>query len=106
MMGTSVKPEGAMIRIRSQIELGRAIREHRKAAKMSQIDLARLADTTMETVSRIETGRYENCGFALVLRLMDALDLEMGFSSSADPVADDDFSDIDAAVAPFPGGGR
>lgn len=55
---------------------GRHLRHWRSARKLSQLDLASLADTTPRHVSFVETGRSRP-GHALILRLANALTLSM-----------------------------
>lgn len=91
-----------MIPIGSLSELGLAIREQRKEQGLTQAQLADLTGTVAETLSKIETGRYDNCGFALILRIMKSLNMELGFHpiSGFDADTDDDYSDIEAAAGP------
>lgn len=58
--------------------LGKQIRELRKQRGMTQVELAERAGTTQGHIARIECGRY-TLTMAVLSRLADALDVELGF---------------------------
>ena len=60
-------------------ELGEAVGVRRKALKMSQSDVARLAGLTRETLVRFERGQLTEFGSRKLLAVLAVLDLEMSF---------------------------
>ena len=58
------------------IRLGRSVRTHRKAAGLTQAELAERADLAFETISRIESGR-EPPSLRTAISLADALGLPL-----------------------------
>ena len=57
---------------RDEMPIANALRSLRQAAGLSQADLARLADTTRQTISALEAGSYAPT-LAIALRLARAL---------------------------------
>lgn len=91
---------GAIMRIRTPLDLGLAIRDKRRKLKLSQNELARKAGVGRQWVVAIEHGK-SRAELSLVLRTLAALDLPLTIdpghrrlpsSDAMDPV------DIDAIV--------
>ena len=59
------------------IELGRQLRSLRKAASLTQAQLAQMAGVARETVSRIENGTYNDLGIKKVATLLDLVGAEL-----------------------------
>ena len=73
---------------RSPKQLGRLIQQHRKAAGMSQSDLADLAGLRQEMVSKIEGGQAGS-RLSSIYALLTALNLEMTIQSRTKSAAAD-----------------
>ncbi len=58
------------------VRLARSVRSHRKAAGLTQAELAERADLAFETISRIESGR-EPPSLRTAISLADALSLPL-----------------------------
>lgn len=73
------------------IDIGEALREARKSAGLSQSELAELADTGRARIDAIENGRAPEVGVKFLLRLMNAvgLDLRMTTFNAGRPTLDD-----------------
>jgi len=61
-------------------DVGRCFRALRKAAGKTQTDVARLVGMRQEALSRFESGAGADFSLAKLLRLLQALDLEMAFN--------------------------
>ena len=67
---------GAIMQIRTPLDLGLAIRDRRRKLKLSQNELARKAGVGRQWVVAIEHGK-SRAEFSLVLRTLAALDLPL-----------------------------
>ena len=67
---------GAIMQIRTPLDLGLAIRDRRRKLKLSQDDLARKAGVGRQWVVAIEHGK-SRAELGLVLRTLAALDLSL-----------------------------
>lgn len=66
----------------TRIDFGRRIAEARSIKGLKQEVLAERAGITQNNLSRIENGKY-NPGLDILLRIADALDMELGFIDKA-----------------------
>ena len=62
--------------IQDTAELGRKVRELRRAQKITQAQLAGLANTGIRFISDLENGK-ETCHIGKVLRVLEALGVDM-----------------------------
>ncbi len=62
--------------IRSTAELGQMVRELRRAQKITQTQLAGLANTGIRFISDLENGK-ETCHIGKVLRVIETLGVDM-----------------------------
>ena len=62
--------------IRSTAELGQKVRELRRAQKITQTQLAGLANTGIRFISDLENGK-ETCHIGKVLRVIETLGVDM-----------------------------
>ena len=62
--------------IRNTAELGRMVRELRRAQKITQAQLAGLANTGIRFISDLENGK-ETCHIGKVLRVIETLGVDM-----------------------------
>ena len=62
--------------IRDTVELGQKIRELRRAQKITQAQLAGLANTGIRFISDLENGK-ETCHIGKVLRVIETLGVDM-----------------------------
>jgi HTH-type transcriptional regulator / antitoxin HipB len=81
--GTPAGPElhgspgsGEETRLRSEADLGRAIRQRRRAQRLTQEELALLADSHRNRIQEVERGK-ETGHLRLLLRLLNELGLEL-----------------------------
>ena len=91
---------GAVMQIRTPLDLGLAIRDRRRKLKLSQTELARKAGVGRQWVVAIEHGK-SRAELGLVLRTLAALDLPLTIDPGARrlPSSNDmDGVDIDAIV--------
>ena len=91
---------GAIMQIRTPLELGLAIRDRRRKLKLSQTELARKAGVGRQWVVAIEHGK-SRAELSLVLRTLAALDLPLRTDPGPHRLpSSDDMSpvDIDAIV--------
>ena len=58
-------------------EIGAAIKAARKKQKITQAELAKLAGLSRETLIRLEKGTIHDLGFRKLIRLLEALSLEL-----------------------------
>lgn len=65
--------------VRSQEQLGVAIRRLRKLQEVSQIDLAKKAGVTQATVSRIESGN-QTAEFKTIILILAALNSDLSIT--------------------------
>jgi ribosome-binding protein aMBF1 (putative translation factor) len=66
-------------------EIGAMVYRARKAAKLTQTELARRIGTTQAVISRLESANYEGYSLGMLQRVAEALGqkLELRFSSAA-----------------------
>ena len=91
---------GAIMQIRTPLDLGLAIRDRRRKLKLSQTELARKAGVGRQWVVAIEHGK-SRAELSLVLRTLAALDLPLTIDPAARRLpSGDDMNplDIDAIV--------
>ena len=91
---------GAIMQIRTPLDLGLAIRDRRRKLKLNQTELARKAGVGRQWVVAIEHGK-SRAELGLVLRTLAALDLPLTIDPDHRqlPSSDDmDAVDIDAIV--------
>ena len=91
---------GAIMQIRTPLDLGLAIRDRRRKLKLSQTELARKAGVGRQWIVAIERGK-SRAELGLVLRTLSALDLPLTIDSDDRqlPSSDDINSvDIDSVV--------
>ena len=91
---------GAIMQVRTPLDLGLAIRDRRRKLKLSQTELARKAGVGRQWVVAIERGK-SRAELGLVLRTLAALDLPLtiGPGDRRFPPSDDmNPVDIDAIV--------
>ena len=62
--------------IQDTVELGRKVRELRRAQKITQAQLAGLANTGIRFISDLENGK-ETCHIGKVLRVLETLGVDM-----------------------------
>ncbi len=65
--------------------IGKRIRLERKQRKMSQSVLAELLGMSRSTISQIENGTVQDIGVRKVIRLLEALDLELRVRPAGSP---------------------
>jgi HTH-type transcriptional regulator/antitoxin HipB len=70
----------ATVRVRSPAELGREIRERRKAAGLTADQLASLAGVSRRLLLELEQGKRPNVGLAHVLRILELLGVDVVLS--------------------------
>jgi len=58
-------------------EIGNAIKTARKTQKITQATLAELAGVSRETLIRLEKGTIHDLGFRKLMRVLEALGLEL-----------------------------
>ena len=88
------------------IEIGERVRASRRERGLSQEALARLADTSRARIDAIENGRAAEVGFKLLLRILNALGLDLrltGLNASRPTLEDLENEEGDHAA---PGLGR
>jgi HTH-type transcriptional regulator/antitoxin HipB len=85
------------MRINAIRDVAAAVRGRRLDAGMSQADLARRAGVSRKWVYEFEAGKPA-AELGLVLRVLDALDLELDLSPRAER-ADQQTTDLDALLA-------
>lgn len=61
-------------------EIGQKVRQARQAARLSQPELATLADVSRALVAKLETGRLGEMGFTKLLRVLNAVNLDLRLS--------------------------
>lgn len=61
-------------------ELGKSVREARHAAGLSQPELARRSGVSRALIAKLETGRLGEMGFVKVLRVLNAVNLDLRLS--------------------------
>jgi y4mF family transcriptional regulator len=87
-----------MVTLRSVADFAAAIRGTRLDRGLSQADLARLSGVSRKWISEFEVGK-STVELSLVLRVLEALDLDMSLSASPGPAAspetDPDHLDLD-----------
>ena len=91
---------GAIMQIRTPLDLGLAIRDRRRKLKLSQTELARKAGVGRQWVVAIEHGK-SRAELGLVLRTLAALDLPLTIDPGARQLPSSDRTnpvDIDAVV--------
>lgn len=59
------------------LEIGLAIRNARKARRVTQAALAQVAGLSRETLIRLEKGTIHDLGFRKLIRVLEAMDLEL-----------------------------
>ena len=69
--------------IQDTAELGRKVRELRRAQKITQAQLAGLANTGIRFISDLENGK-ETCHIGKMLRVLEALGVDMFIRSPYD----------------------
>lgn len=58
-------------------DIGAVIKRERKTQKVTQASLARIAGVSRETLIRLEKGTIADLGFRKLMRLLEALGLEL-----------------------------
>ena len=71
-------------------ELGSEVARVRKERHLSQTDLARAAAVSRQSISLLERGVLSDLGVQKVMRVLDALDLELVVRPVGHPVTLDD----------------
>ena len=71
-------------------ELGAEVARVRKERRLSQTDLARAAAVSRQSISLLERGAVSDLGVQKVMRVLDALDLELVVRPVGHPVTLDD----------------
>jgi transcriptional regulator with XRE-family HTH domain len=71
-------------------ELGAEVARVRREIRLSQTDLARAAGVSRQSVSLLERGAITDLGVQKVMRVLDALDLELVVRPAGHPVTLDD----------------
>lgn len=71
-------------------ELGSEVARVRKERRFSQTDLARAAAVSRQSISLLERGTLSDLGVQKVMRVLDALDLELVVRPAGHPVTLDD----------------
>lgn len=71
------------------IELGQKLRQLRKAAGLTQAQLAQLAGVARETLSRVENGSYNDLGIKKMITLLELVGGELFVQSRAKRAAPD-----------------
>ena len=71
-------------------ELGSEVARVRKERRLSQTDLARAAAVSRQSISLLERGAVSDLGVQKVMRVLDALDLELVVRPVGHPVTLDD----------------
>jgi transcriptional regulator with XRE-family HTH domain len=61
--------------------LGREIRRQRDAAGLTQEQLAAMALVSRPTIARLETGRASDLGYRSIVRILNALGLDLRVST-------------------------
>jgi HTH-type transcriptional regulator/antitoxin HipB len=84
--------------IRTPADLGAVIRDRRKHLKLNQATLARRIGVSRQWVIQIERGR-PRAELGLVLRALDALDIQLDVSAAQPRHRRSGAVDIDAIVA-------
>ena len=69
--------------IQDTVELGRKVRELRRAQKITQAQLAGLANTGIRFISDLENGK-ETCHIGKMLRVLETLGVDMLIRSPYD----------------------
>ena len=78
----------ATVQVRSPTELGRQIRQRRKAAGLTADQLASMAGVSRRLLLELEQGRRPNVGLAHVLRILELLGVDVVLSPRGQPAAD------------------
>lgn len=73
------------MQIRSSRQVGQMIRAARQQKKITQTELASLVGATNEWISRLEQGGLQNPGFGTLMRVFEALDLDLHLNEPTDP---------------------
>ena len=71
-------------------ELGSEVARVRKERRLSQTDLARAAAVSRQSISLLERGTLSDLGVQKVMRVLEALDLELVVRPVGHPVTLDD----------------
>jgi transcriptional regulator with XRE-family HTH domain len=71
-------------------ELGAEVARVRKERRLSQTDLAHAAAVSRQSISLLERGALSDLGVQKVMRVLDALDLELVVRPVGHPVTLDD----------------
>ncbi len=66
-------------------EIGRHIQLERKRRKLSQAHLAALLRMSRSTISQIENGTIQDIGIRKLMRILDALELELNVRKAGSP---------------------
>jgi HTH-type transcriptional regulator/antitoxin HipB len=64
-------------------DLGAAVRQLRKQAGKTQVELAAAVGMSQEALSRFESGRAADFSLAKLLRLLQALDAQLDFATTS-----------------------
>jgi transcriptional regulator with XRE-family HTH domain len=73
-------------------EIGTEIARVRRAAGLSQTDLARASALSRQTISALERGAVPDLGVKKLLRVLEALDLDVVVRQAGHPVTLDDLA--------------
>lgn len=65
--------------------IGKEIREHRKAKKITQAALASYLGMSRTTISQIESGTVQEIGVRKLMRVLDYLGLELRLRAAGQP---------------------
>ena len=76
-------------------EIGERIRQERKQRKMSQSVLAKLLGMSRSTISQIENGTVQDIGVRKLIRILEALDLELRVRPAGSPPTLDELREDD-----------
>jgi transcriptional regulator with XRE-family HTH domain len=73
-------------------EIGTEIARARKAAGLTQTDLAHATGLSRQTISALERGAVPDLGVRKLLRVLEALDLDVVVRQAGHPVTLDDLA--------------
>jgi len=78
----------ATVQVRSPGDVGRQIRQRRKAVGLTADHLASMAGVSRRLLLELEQGKRPNVGLAHVLRILELLGVDVGLSPRGLPGAD------------------
>ncbi|BBM66617.1 hypothetical protein VA249_32630 [Vibrio alfacsensis] len=78
----------------TRYEIGKQVKESRKAKRLTQLQLAKITRINKTTISEIENGRFTG-SFDIFERLLDSVDLQFSVTPKTHSLPDwDDIEDL------------